>query len=126
MLGRDQGAADLSGNFAFADHGGVQSGTNREEVLADLGAGAGAEGAGDELIAESAGPADVGDEGRPGRGDGVRMGRFAVDFKAVAGGKDNGTRHGRRSGEGGCGEPGSAGAQLSNGFEVDVGVCSHQ
>ena len=126
MLGGDQGTADLAGNFAFADDGGVQAGADREEMLADLGAGAGAEGAGDELVVESAGSADLGDEGCPGRVDGVRVGGFAVDFKAVAGGKDNGTRHGRRSGEGGCGKPGSAGAQLSNGFEVDVGVCSHQ
>ena len=126
MLGRDQGAADLAGDFAFAHHGGVQSGAHREEMLADLGTRAGAEGAGDQLVVESAGSADLGDEGSPGRVDGVRMRGFPVDFEAVAGGKDNGTRHGRRSGEGGCGKPGSAGAQLSNGFEVDVGVCSHQ
>jgi hypothetical protein len=105
VLGRDQGAADLPGNFPFAHYCGVQPGADREEVLADFGAGAGAEGSGDELIVESAGAADVCDEGRPGRGDRVRMGGFTINFKAVAGGKDNGTRHGRRSGEGGCGEP---------------------
>ena len=61
--------------------------------------------AGDELFVEPGGAADLGDEGGAGGLDVVGMRGFTVDFVAVAGGKDNGTRHGRRSGEGGCGEP---------------------
>ena len=104
MLGGDQGAADLSGDLAFADHRGVQAGADRKEVLADFGTGAGAECAGDQLIVESAGAADVADQGRAGGFDVVGVRCFAVDFEAVAGGKHNGTRHCRRPGEGGCGE----------------------
>ena len=37
VLRGDQGPAHLAGDFAFADDGGVQSGADGEEVLADVG-----------------------------------------------------------------------------------------
>ena len=104
MLGGDQGAAHLSGDFAFADDRGVESRADGKKVLADFGAGVRAERPGHELFAESAGLADLADQGGAGGLDVVRVRRLAVDFVAVAGGKDNRTRHCRRSGEGGCGD----------------------
>ncbi|BAS09933.1 hypothetical protein AHiyo4_33550 [Arthrobacter sp. Hiyo4] len=126
VLGSDECPADLAGDFTFTHHGGVQSGADGEKVLADFGAGACAERAGHELFVESAEAADLGHEGRPGSLNIVSVGRFAVDFVAVAGGKHNRTRHCRRSGECGCCDTGGSVAQLSNGLKVDVGVCSHQ
>ena len=38
VLGGDQGAAHLSGDFAFADDRGVKARADGEEVLADFGA----------------------------------------------------------------------------------------
>ena len=55
MLGGDECAADLPGDFTFADDGGIQPGADGKKVLADFGAGPGAEGAGDELFAQAAG-----------------------------------------------------------------------
>ena len=95
-------------------------------MLAYFGAGAGAEGTGDEGFAQAADFADLCDEGGTGGLHIVRVGRLTVDFVPVAGGKDNRTRHRRRSGGSGCGDPGRTVAQLSNGLKIDVGVCSHQ
>ncbi|MCY1235527.1 hypothetical protein D9M72_481460 [compost metagenome] len=126
MLGVDERAANLSGDFAFAHHGRIQAGAHGEKVLADLAACARIERAGDQLLVEPGAFADLGDEGGPCRFHVIRMGRFAIDFEAVAGGKHHRTLHCRRPGECGCSQLGSTGAQLSNGLEVDVGVCSHQ
>ena len=126
MLGSDQGPPDLPGNFAFTHDGGVQPGAHGEQVLGHLGSGAGAEGTRYQGFSQAAGLADPGHEGRAGSLYVGNVGGFAVDFEAVAGGQDHRACDGGGFDEGGCGNTRRTVAQLSNGFKIDVGVCSHQ
>ena len=119
LLGRRQGASDLTGDLALAHHGGVQSGADLEEVT---GRGVGVERAErgvHVLVRQGGGGGDGGQQPRAGGLDAGRVG-LGVDLHAVARGQHDGARR-AAAGQGGP-DPGRAGAEAGDRVQVQVMV----